>query len=456
MVWCRTPEYYESRPWRGEKSRSGGGVLINQAIHTIDLVQWLLGEVEQVAGRSSRTSPPPGLGKDIEDTAHLVLHHRGGARSVLFATVAGAVDFPVTLEITTAHATLTIRNGLTVTWSDGRRETAEDRSSGPNGRSHWGQLPSKAHRGLLSNSRRSSTVLDRSSGGNGLTPHPKDDHLRGDAMWTLSGFIDEISADPDEQVRIASDLGLRYAEVRSAWDTNILDLTDGQLEELRDVLTEADMAVSCIGSPIGKIFVDEDLDVHLVRMKHAAHVATLFEAPYIRIFSFWLRPGSDPAGHRDEVLLRMRAMADVAEKAGVTLLHENERGIYGDVPQRCLDIVESVGSPNLQLAWDPANFVQAGVHPYTDGYAILRPHLKYVQIKDARFCDGTVVPSGQGDGEIAQTIRALHEDGFDGFFSLEPHLAECGASGGFSGAYLFTQACAAFRSVLDTQGIPFQ
>jgi sugar phosphate isomerase/epimerase len=275
-------------------------------------------------------------------------------------------------------------------------------------------------------------------------------------MWTLSGFIDEISPDPREQARVAAGLGLRYAEIRSAWHVNILDLSNDQLGELQRILGEHGLQVSSVGSPIGKIHIDEDFESHLARMRHAAEVALRLEAPYVRIFSFWLRPGSDPMSHRDEVLRRMTALADVAERAGVILLHENEKEIYGDVPDRCLDIVESVGSQSLRLAWDPANFVQVGVRPWTEAYPILRPHLEYMQIKDARLSDGAVVPSGQGDGEIAQTMRSLHADGFDGFFSLEPHLSEFGALGGFSGPELFTQAFRAFTGVLDDERIPFK
>lgn len=275
-------------------------------------------------------------------------------------------------------------------------------------------------------------------------------------MWTLSGFIDEISPDPREQARVAAGLGLRYAEIRSAWDVNILDLSNDQLGELQRILGEHGLEVSSVGSPIGKIHIDEDFESHLARMRHAAEVALRLEAPYVRIFSFWLPPGSDPMSHRDEVLRRMTALADVAEGAGVILLHENEKEIYGDVPDRCLDIVESVGSESLRLAWDPANFVQVGVRPWTEAYSMLRPHLEYMQIKDARLSDGAVVPSGQGDGEIAQTMRSLHADGFDGFFSLEPHLSEFGALGGFSGPELFTQAFSAFTGVLDDERIPFK
>jgi sugar phosphate isomerase/epimerase len=274
-------------------------------------------------------------------------------------------------------------------------------------------------------------------------------------MWTLSGFSDEISPDFTEQCRVAADLGLKYVEVRSAWNVNILDLDAGQLAVMQRTLAEHDLQVSSLGSPIGKIYIDEDFPPHLERMRHAAEVAHRLNAPYIRIFSFFLRPGADPADHRDEVIDRMRALARVAEEADVILLHENEKEIYGDIPSRCLDIVRSVASPYLRLAWDPANFVQVGVRPYTDGYALLRSHLEYIQIKDARAADGTVVTAGNGDGEVARTIRALSHDGFDGFFSLEPHLSTGGAMGGFSGPDLFRRAWQDFTDLLTTEGIKY-
>lgn len=137
------------------------------------------------------------------------------------------------------------------------------------------------------------------------------------------------------------------------------------------------------------------------------------------------------------------------------LLHENEKEIYGDIPRRCLDIVQSVGSEHFKVAWDAANFVQVGVRPYTEGYATLRPHLAYVQIKDARLDTGEVVTSGEGDGELVETIRALHADGFDGFFSLETHLGQAHALGGFSGPELFTKAWQAFTDILKAEEIAY-
>jgi len=274
-------------------------------------------------------------------------------------------------------------------------------------------------------------------------------------MWTLSGFIDEISDDFSEQCKVAAGLGLRYVEVRSAWGTNILDLDDAQLSTVRETLAEHGLKVSSIGSPIGKISIDDEFPPHLERMRHAVEVAKTLEAPYIRLFSFFIPDGSDPASWRDEVLSRMSALAGVAADSDVILVHENEKEIYGDIPRRCLDIVTSVSSPKLQLAWDPANFVQVGVRPFSEGYSMLRPHLGYIQIKDALLADASVVVAGAGDGEVRETVRALRADGFDGFFSLEPHLGEYTAFGALSGPELFTESWKAFTGILSSEGIQY-
>jgi sugar phosphate isomerase/epimerase len=274
-------------------------------------------------------------------------------------------------------------------------------------------------------------------------------------VWTLSGFIDEISNDFKEQCEVAAGLGLQYVEVRSAWGTNILDLDAGQLDTLRETLDGNGLKVSSIGSPIGKISIDDEFAPHLERMRHAVEVAKTLEAPYIRIFSFFIPEGTDPDSRRDEVLNRMSALADAAADSDVILVHENEKEIYGDIPRRCLDIVTSVAAPHLQLAWDAANFVQVGVRPFTEGYAMLRPHVSYIQIKDALLADGTVVVAGAGDGEVPDTVRALRADGFDGFFSLEPHLGEFTAFGALSGPELFTESWKAFTGILKSEGIQY-
>lgn len=140
LLWHREPAYYRARPWRGRARESGGGVLINQAIHTLDLLQWLLGDVVLVHGRTGRHRPEGIGGVDVEDTAQVILEHAGGARSVLFATILNVVDSPVAIEIVTEGATLLIRDGLTVTYPDGRSVVTVDAPApaASAGRPYWG------------------------------------------------------------------------------------------------------------------------------------------------------------------------------------------------------------------------------------------------------------------------------------------------------------------------------
>lgn len=274
-------------------------------------------------------------------------------------------------------------------------------------------------------------------------------------MWTLSGFADEIADELDTQIALVTDLGLRFIELRSAWGVNVLDLDDDQLQRVKDSLDAAGLGVSSIGSPIGKIGINDDNEPHLDRMRHCAEVAKFFGAPFIRMFSYFLPEGDDPDIYRDEVIRRLRQLTDIAEELGVTLIHENEKEIFGDIPRRCLDIVESVNSPALKLTWDNANFVQCGVRPFDEGYKMLSPHVVYLQVKDALFADGTVVPAGEGDGQFRETIRAYAADGYDGFVSLEPHLGFGHALGGFSGPENWRKAHQAFTAILAEEGIPY-
>ncbi|RSM69624.1 gfo/Idh/MocA family oxidoreductase [Actinoplanes sp. ATCC 53533] len=135
VLWHRDPAYYQSRPWRGRKSRSGGGVLINQAIHTLDLMELLVGDVVRVRGHAGRHALDD---IDVEDTASVLLDHTGGARSVVFATVGNVVDAPVTIEVVTERAVLLIRGDLTVSHADGRVETVAEPVASTGGRAYWG------------------------------------------------------------------------------------------------------------------------------------------------------------------------------------------------------------------------------------------------------------------------------------------------------------------------------
>jgi sugar phosphate isomerase/epimerase len=279
-------------------------------------------------------------------------------------------------------------------------------------------------------------------------------------MIRLSAFADEISPDLEEQIAVLSSEHIHFLDLRSVQDTNVLDLSDSQVARIKETLDAHGVGVAAIGSPIGKVPVDSSFDEHLHRFERAITLARAFQTPYIRIFSFYPptpKEGSadsstaNPAEYRDEVIRRLREMSARARAAGVILLHENEKEIYGDTIARCVDLMQSCGSPQFQAAFDPANFIQCGQTPYPDAYDALRPWLHYVHVKDARP-DGSVVPAGEGVAHWPDLLQRLRADGYDGFFALEPHLALSAQYRGFSGPDLFRKASQALQRMLQAMG----
>jgi sugar phosphate isomerase/epimerase len=274
--------------------------------------------------------------------------------------------------------------------------------------------------------------------------------------FILSGFADEISPELDDQLAILAAESISHLELRSVWSTNVADLSGGQLKSFRQALDDAGVAVSAIGSPIGKIELAAPLGPELERMRRVADIASELGTPIVRVFSFFVPPGEPPERHRRQVIDRMCALTQIAEDRGLILAHENEKEIYGDRPERCADLITAVGSPAFRATFDAANFVQCGVQPHTEGYGLLRPHLVYLQVKDALAATGEVVPAGQGDGQVDETLSALRDSGFEGYVSLEPHLGQAGRYGGFSGPQGFRRAAQALKALLDELSISWQ
>ena len=243
------------------------------------------------------------------------------------------------------------------------------------------------------------------------------------SKFVISGFSDEIDSSVDIQFDGLNRLVIKYFEPRNIDGKNIADITLEEAEKLKEKMDENGIGVSSIGSPIGKISITDDFDRHLELLGHVIELAKVLETKYIRVFSFYIPKDEKPEKYRDEVMRRMKAMAELAEKENVMLLHENEKEIYGDIAPRCADILKTVDSPCLKAVFDPANFVQCGQKVYPDAYELLKPYILYMHIKDAE-ADGHVVPAGAGIGNVENILKSLKESGYDGFVSLEPHLGE--------------------------------
>ncbi|OBZ17748.1 MULTISPECIES: sugar phosphate isomerase/epimerase [Bacillales] len=267
-------------------------------------------------------------------------------------------------------------------------------------------------------------------------------------MITLTGFADEISSDLEVQLDVMASEGISHLEFRGVFGKNVLKLTDSEISYVKDRLDARGFKVSSIGSPIGKIEIMDKFDPHLNDFKRAIEIANYFGTSNIRIFSFHIPKGDDPSLHRKEVITRMRHLTWIAEQENVQLLLENEKGVYGDTGERCQDILMSCNSSNLRAAFDPANYVQCGVRPMEEAYPIIQPFISYIHVKDALMGSGKVVPAGEGDGQLQRLTAELKRQGYNGFMSLEPHLAAIDKFHGFKNEDLFVIAVRALKKLL--------
>lgn len=273
-------------------------------------------------------------------------------------------------------------------------------------------------------------------------------------MIRLSAFADEISRDPAEQLDVLDSHGIRHIEFRAIHGVNVLDLTDAQHEDFRDLIRARGFGLSAIGSPVGKIKITEPFEPHLARVDKALALAEFYGAPRVRVFSFYMPPGEDPAPYGPRVVQRIGEITRRAAARNVTLFLENEKGIYGDTAARVLDILESVDSPHLSHAFDPANYLEVG-QPVEEAWEALRSRVTHFHVKDYDTKTHKNVPAGEGEGQIPRLIADAVAHGFDGFCVLEPHLVVAEASYGFTGPERFGDAARALKAALDGQGIPY-
>ncbi len=235
----------------------------------------------------------------------------------------------------------------------------------------------------------------------------------------IYAFADEASPIIDKQIIAMQRNGLQGLEIRNVDGESVAAISLDKAREVRAKMDAAGLKVWSIGSPIGKIDIEkDDFNAHMDTLRHVIEVAKILGAENIRMFSFYIPAGKNPADYRAEVLRRLHLMADAAEGTGVTLCHENEKGIYGDMANRCLEILEA--EPRIAGVFDPANFVQCGQDTW-EAWKLLGSKIKYMHIKDALFKDNSVVPAGKGDGQVDKILKAFLENGGE-CLTVEPHL----------------------------------
>lgn len=242
------------------------------------------------------------------------------------------------------------------------------------------------------------------------------------AHFIYSAFCDESGESTVAgQIAACKKNAITHMELRGFGKSlNINNLSVEQAREMKSEIDREGMKVASIGSGYGKINIKEDFEPHFENFKNTVEVAKILEAKYIRMFSFYFSEGDSYEEYKDEVIRRVKAMADYATNEGLICCHENEKGIYGDNAERCLQILEACEG-KLKAVFDPANFVQCGVDTLK-AYDLLEDYIEYFHIKDALYENAEVVPAGKGDGNVEEILRRFDKHKKAVILSLEPHL----------------------------------
>lgn len=231
-------------------------------------------------------------------------------------------------------------------------------------------------------------------------------------MIKLCAFSDEASDSIEGQITALSRNNIKLIELRSIGGVNVKDFTDEQARDYAKKLVENGIKVWSIGSPLGKIDIAENFSEYEKTVRRVYEIANIFECDKVRVFSFY-----NAYGESEKVFENLRRMVKIAGEYGITLYHENEKGVYGDVVGRVENIAANVSG--LKFVFDPANYVQEG-EDVTAALKKVGKQTAYFHIKDAIKGSGEIVPAGEGNGEIEKLISLVTGDKV---FTLEPHLS---------------------------------
>ena len=236
----------------------------------------------------------------------------------------------------------------------------------------------------------------------------------------IYAFSDEASADIDSQIKALIRNNLQGMEIRNVDGTNVSDISSEKAKEVKRKLEAKGLCVWSVGSPIGKISITDDFGKHLDKFKHTLEIAKALDSHNIRLFSFYTPKRKNPDNYKNQVIDRLGQLCEAAKGYDIILCHENEKGIYGDTAERCLEIHKAL--PDIKGVFDPANFVQCGVDTLK-AYDLLEDYIEYFHIKDADE-EGIIVPPGKGVALLEETIRkiAVDRSGRDVILTMEPHL----------------------------------
>ena len=269
--------------------------------------------------------------------------------------------------------------------------------------------------------------------------------------YRLSAFADEAGKALSTQLAALRDNGIGMIELRNVDGKSCVDLTDEEVLDIRARLAGEGVTLSALGSPCGKYPITEPFQPHLDVFKRALEICRLLGAGRMRMFSFFIPKGEERSVYREGVISRLGQMLELARDAGVELCHENEKGIYGEGKEACLEILSAFGG-EMKAVYDPANFAQAQVG--SEAFPLIAPYISYMHIKDALLKDGAVVPAGKGDGGVEKILSSLAGMREDTVLTLEPHLRVFDGLKALQAEelthhYSYPDASAAFRAAAD-------
>lgn len=240
------------------------------------------------------------------------------------------------------------------------------------------------------------------------------------SKFIISGFYDEATPIWEEQLKLVKELKEEYICPRTVNGKNISNYTlESFKSEVLPLMEKYGVKISTIGSPYGKVGLNDEkgFQEQLNKLTETVKICKEIGCKYIRMFSFFVKSEYEAA--KPEVIKKLKLMLQKVEGTDIILLHENEKGIYGNAPERCLSLYKELNHPNFKLCYDASNYVQCGYDPLL-AYEYTREYTVEYHMKDCGKYN-VEVPLGLGEGRIKDILCDLDKRGYDGFLTLEPH-----------------------------------
>ncbi len=246
-------------------------------------------------------------------------------------------------------------------------------------------------------------------------------------MYRRSVISDEISQDFEAATTMARDFGLDAVELRNLWGGRADQLDEAGVGRAKEILARKGLAVAAIAAPFLKAKLGDEAEYreHLEIFRRSCQVAHRFGTPLVRSFTFWKDQPLDAVYAR--IVDAFAEPIRIAEAEGITIAVENEASTFIATGEQLARFLADVGSPRVKALWDPGNAYYDELHEqaYPVGYRAVRDQIVHVHIKDAAANPETGrlewVVLGKGEIDIVGQLRALAEDGYEGYVSLETH-----------------------------------